>query len=191
MLTTLLILAGMTVVAAAAHNARAVAAAKSVGGLRADYVALAKKWAAYFNVPWQWVLATILVESGGKASAVNPLDRGTSVGLMQVNMSAHADLLRSVGINPDPASAAAVAALQAPDVNIKLGTKILRAKYDLLARDLTEHGVAAPPYIDAVVRLLYRGVPGTLPAVRAGQDPRSLAPDTVARWNAALAKVNA
>jgi hypothetical protein len=97
----------------------------SVPGIRPEFVALAAKWAAYYNVPLQWVLATILAESGGNPNAVGDyhvLPEGASIGLMQVNWRAHGPSLQKQGYMRE--------SLFNPDLNIQWGTKILRSCVD-------------------------------------------------------------
>jgi len=61
------------------------------------YVQSASKWAKRRGLPLDWVLTTILVESGGNPRAAGDSD-GRSAGLMQVNTVAHAAELKAAGL---------------------------------------------------------------------------------------------
>ena len=65
-------------------------------GWPVSYVGAANEWAAWYRVPLEWVLATIIVESGGKPNVRGDAD-GRSLGLMQVNVIAHAAELAQGG----------------------------------------------------------------------------------------------
>ncbi len=97
----------------------------TVAGISPENVKLAAKWAAARGLPLDWVLATILVESGGNPNTVGDYHidpKGASIGLMQINSVAHAAELAAAGLTRE--------SLFNPDTNIEWGTKILRACFD-------------------------------------------------------------
>lgn len=138
--------------------------------LSSAIVSLAKKWAAARGLPATWVLATIIVESGGDPYAVG--DGGVSRGLMQINTRAHADRLARAGVSPQ--------ALFDPNVNLEWGTLLLREAHD------RARAAGASP-LDAATRLVYRGyAPATIASRGVGVDASS-----VAAWSEALARSSA
>lgn len=164
---------------------------------RAVY-ALAEKWAAARGLPLQWVLATILVESGGDVRKVgdcydksgNRLPECKSLGLMQVNWVAHGERLRRDRLAQNRED------LFDPETNIKIGTLFLREAYDLVLRELA--GTTPNTPIDLLTRFAYKGPAPTKQAIRQNEAPQNarkqdgslLFPDgatVVARWSRALA----
>lgn len=146
-------------------------------GLPLAYVQSARKWSALYRVPFEWVLATILVESGGKPYARGD-DGGKSVGLMQVNVVAHAKDVT-------------LAQMLDPDQNIKWGTKYLKDFKDDVENALA--GRTAPIPESWIVRLAYKGPTTVLNALHKGQNPATIswAPEALRRWAAAMEKVGA
>lgn len=151
-------------------------------GLDASYVRSAKKWSTWYRVPFEWVLATILVESAGKPNARGDAD-GRSRGLMQVNVVAHAAEMAQAGVSAQQ--------MFDPDTNIQWGTKYLRQ-----FKDDVENALAGrpPPIPESwIVRLSYKGPTTVLSALRKGQNPATIswAPEALRRWAAAMQKVGA
>lgn len=81
-----------------------------------EVVSSAKKWAVARNVPVNEILATILLESRGNPWAHAKTDKENSLGLMQVNVNAHGDLLKVRGYRPED--------LYRPDIGIEIGSLI-------------------------------------------------------------------
>jgi hypothetical protein len=148
-----------------------------VPGLDPRFVALAVKWAAFYGVPAQWVLATILAESGGNPNAVGDYHvdpQGASIGLMQINTTAHGSALAAQGLSRQ--------SLFDPDINIQWGTKILRKCVDRARAALA----GRPGDVGLMARLCYTG------ALR-GTDTTSC-PSCQAsanKWNEKLAQTSA
>jgi hypothetical protein len=145
-------------------------------GLPLSYVQQAQKWARRYGVPLDWVLSTILVESGGKPNVRGDSD-GRSVGLMQVNVVAHAHEGVTLAMMLDPAK------------NIEWGTKYLRQFRDQVEAAL---GGRTPPIpLDQIVRLAYKGPTTVVAALQRGQNPANIswAPEALARWRNAMARV--
>jgi len=117
--------------------------------LKAQYIALARKWAVIRGLPVEWVLATICSESLGKEKSYISSSKEKSVGLMQINTLAHGDRLQKAGVT--------VQALYNPDKNIEWGTLILKEAYDTVKRVLK--GKPHPTQIDLLTRLIYVGYP--------------------------------
>lgn len=144
-------------------------------GLPVVYVRSALKWSALYRVPFEWVLATILVESGGKAHARGDAD-GRSVGLMQVNVVAHAqDVTLEQMLDPDQ--------------NIKWGTKYLK---DFTNQVQDALGGRQPPIpLDWIVRLAYKGPATVEKVLRSGGNPSTIswAPEALRRWQAAMNRI--
>lgn len=151
-------------------------------GLPLLYVQQAAKWAKRRGVPLEWVLATILVESGGNPRAVGDAD-GRSRGLMQVNVIAHARELAAAGLSAE--------SMFDPAKNIEWGTKYLREFRDAVLAAL--RGRTPPIPLDWILRLYYKGPSTVLAALRQGGNPASIswAPPALKRWAAAMAKVTA
>ncbi len=147
------------------------------------YVQSAAKWARKRGVPLDWVLTTILVESGGKPNAAGDSD-GRSVGLMQVNAVAHAAELKAAGLTRND--------LFKPETNIEWGTKYLAQFRDDV---LTALGGRAPPApLDQLVRLSYKGPAAVTSALRQKQNPvtaLSWAPAAIANWQQRHVQVQA
>lgn len=151
-----------------------------VPGINPLYVQLAAKWAAYYEVPLQWVLATILAESGGNPNSVGDYHidpQGASIGLMQVNAVAHRDELAREGLTRD--------SLFNPDTNIKWGTMILAKCIQRAQSAWGGRGAASD--VGLLARLCYTG------AVRSGTDTSSCpsCTTTANNWNARLRQTSA
>ncbi len=149
-------------------------------GLPLAYVQSASKWAKKRGLQLDWVLATILVESGGNARAAGDAD-GRSAGLMQVNTVAHAAEMRAAGVSR--------AQMFDPETNIEWGTKYLRQ-----FRDETQaaavHGL--PADLGELTRLAYKGPATVYGVLRRGGNPLtelSWAPEAISRWRQAVARV--
>lgn len=149
-------------------------------GLPLLYVQQADKWARRRGVPLEWVLATILVESGGKPNVRGDAD-GRSMGLMQVNAIAHAQELAAAGLSAGN--------LLDPTTNIEWGTKYLREFRDDVLAAL---GGRRPPIpLDWIVRLAYKGPKTVLSVLRQGGNPATIswAPEALQRWQRAMNRV--
>lgn len=175
---TVVALAGLAVAAIGLAQGPNVARVAAGLGLQASYVAAAKKWSLIYSVPLEWVLATILVESGGNPRARGDAG-GKSVGLMQVNVAAHAQDGATLEKMLDPAT------------NIQFGTMYLRQ-----FKDKVEDALAGrtPPIPESwIVRLAYKGPTTVLGVLQKGGNPATIswAPEALHRWAAALAKVSA
>lgn len=147
---------------------------------------IAAKWAKLRGLPVEWVIATILSESGGDPNAVGDYHvdpRGASVGLMQVNTVAHKAAMAKAGVTR--------AMLFQPDKNIEWGTMILRDVYVRVANALKQRRSSVP--IDQLVRLQYTGIP-VIKAILEGRDPRqndAAATKKVVAWQRNLAEAQA
>lgn len=86
----------------------------------AEVMAAAKKWAAARGLPLVDVLTTILLESRGNPKALAKNDKEESRGSMQVNIRAHADLIKKLGYTVDD--------LYKPNVGVEIGTYLYAAK---------------------------------------------------------------
>lgn len=145
-------------------------------------VEAAWKFSRSRGLPFAWVLATILVESGGK-----PNDRGDaggrSVGLMQVNTVAHASEISAAGLTPG--------ALLDPTTNVDWGTRVMKDIYDEVKAALAGRNVRTP--VDEVLRLAYKGPATVIKAIKSGQEPANIswAPEALTRWRSAGARVAA
>jgi len=179
-----LLLLGLTGVVAAAiglshgPNLRHVAT-----GLRLPlaYVQSAAKWAKRRGVPLDWVLTTILVESGGNPHAIG--DDGRSIGLMQINVTAQATEMRAKGVTREQ--------MFEPDTNIEWGTKYL-VKFRDEVRAAAVHGL--PAALDELTRLAYKGPTPVKSVLRRGGNPLtelSWAQEAISRWRQAMARVRA
>lgn len=149
-------------------------------GLPIVYVQLAEKWAKRRGLPLNWVLATILVESGGKPNVAGDAD-GRSAGLMQVNTVAHAKEMAAAGVTR--------AQMFDPATNIEWGTKYLREFRDKV---LVALGGRQPPIpLDYVVRLAYKGPETVYGVLRRGGNPATIswAPDALRNWRNKMALV--
>jgi hypothetical protein len=149
-------------------------------GLPRNYVQYAAKWAKRYGLPLDWVLATILVESGGNPNARGDAD-GRSRGLMQVNVMAHARELAASGLSAEH--------MFDPAKNIEWGVKLLRRFRDDVLRALG--GRSPPAALDEITRLSYKGPTTVLAALRRGENPLTIswAPPAIARWRNAMARV--
>lgn len=136
--------------------------------LTPEIVESAQKWAEARGLPLQWVLSTILVESGGNPRTIGDrfiIPEGASIGLMQVNTVAWQNVLKKAGVTR--------AMLFNIDKNIEWGTRIMRQKYDqvMTALNKTRRPLRNPVPIDVLMRLLYTGV-DVIKAIYNGKDPR-------------------
>lgn len=146
------------------------------------YVQSAAKWAKRRGVPLDWVLTTILVESGGNPNAAGDSDR-RSAGLMQVNTVAHAAEMARAGVTR--------AQMFEPDTNIAWGTKYL-IEFREAVRAAAVHGL--PAALDELTRLAYKGPEAVKSVLRRGGNPLtelSWAPEAISRWRQAMARVRA
>lgn len=161
-------LAATVLLAALAGSVQAQTVQQMARGARLSpaIVKLAKKWAAARGLPPEWVVATIILESGGNPNAHNRRGRDDSYGLMQVNWLAHGDALTKAGVRP--------ADLFDPNTNIDWGTRILK---------------------DSLTRAQRAGAPSTFIATRLAYTGRSAtsvpAPDKAVEWREALAQGSA
>jgi hypothetical protein len=133
--------------------------------------ALAAKWAKEYKIPLQWILATILAESGGDPNETGDYKNGIyrSLGLMQINRVANADLLKKFGVvNPGQQ-------LFDPNINIMLGAYLLREAWARVYRESL--GRQAPGKLDELVRFSYVGPVPTVRALRAGKHPKDVFSD--------------
>lgn len=130
--------------------------------LTPEIVASAKKWAAARSLPLSWVLATIMVESGGNPNAGAHTAREDSLGLMQVNWNAHSAEIERLGKTKRD--------LYGVDFNIEFGTLVLRRAYDKALKS----GVSN---VALATRMIYTGRPAT----------SAFAP-TAVHWEVALSR---
>lgn len=140
-------------------------------------IASAKKWARKRGLPLNWVLATILVESGGKPTVTGDAG-GRSVGLMQVNTVAHATDMAKEGVTR--------ASMFNPDVNIEWGTRLMREYRDKILEALG--GRTPPAPLDIITRLAYKGPKTVFGVLKRGENPINIpwAPEAIVRWRRAL-----
>lgn len=146
------------------------------------YVQLASKWAKRRGLPLEWVLATILAESGGRANATGDAD-GRSIGLMQVNTVAHGAELTAAGLTWND--------MLDPAKNIEWGTKYLAGfRADVLQ---ALGGRRPPAALDEIVRLAYKGPNAVISALHDGANPLNLswAPAAVTNWRQRMRQVTA
>lgn len=171
---------------------KAVAAVKgktSTVNLSPEIVALAKKWAAARGLPVDEVLATIIVESGGKPKAWAKNAKEDSRGLMQVNVNAHAALLKSHGYTADD--------MFDPSKAIEVGTEIYKAMRAKVVELVGKSKVPQTYEIGTLTRLRYKGpayVDKMLKAAKVQADtahPYKDAEKAVANWSGALARARA
>jgi hypothetical protein len=145
-------------------------------------VEAAWKFSRQRGLPFPWVLATILVESGG-----HPNERGDaggrSVGLMQVNTVAHAHEIAAAGLTPE--------SLLDPVIAVDWGTRVYKDIYDGVKQAIGNRRLNTP--IDVTTRLAYKGPATVEHAIRNGQEPASIswAPEAIRNWQAATKKVAA
>jgi soluble lytic murein transglycosylase-like protein len=152
-------------------------------GWPVGYVQSAAKWSNKRDLPLEWVLATIIVESAGRPGAAGDAG-GRSVGLMQVNTVAHAQELAAAGV---PKSQ-----MTDPETNIQWGTKYLA---EFRAKVLAALGGRTPPApLDLLVRMAYKGPATIYAALRRGENPVqtvSWVPAAAVTWRNAMARVTA
>ena len=137
------------------------------------------KWAKKRGLPFNWVLATIIVESGANPRSTGDAG-GESKGLMQVNTVANAKLLAQHGYRPDD--------MYDVDHGIEIGTLLMLDFYN----KVRQHGASrARTPIDETLRLSYKGPETVYAALDRGQEPSSIswAPAAIANWRAATQKV--
>lgn len=165
----LLALSGLGLIIAAvglAHGPDLTKTARALGWPLA-YVQSAYKWSKRYGMPFDWVLNTISVESGGNPNAAGDAG-GKSVGLMQVNTEAHPVTREQMRV---------------PDLNIQWGTKLMRQFRDDLLAALGGRHPPAP--LDVLTRLAYKGPSSVNAVLRRGDNPLSAlswAPEAAARW---------
>lgn len=146
------------------------------------YVQAASRWAKKRGLPLDWVLATILVESGGNPRATGDSD-GRSAGLMQVNTVANAIDMRTAGVSREQ--------MFVPETNIEWGTRYM-AQFRDKVKESAVHGLPAP--LDELTRLAYKGPSAVYSVLRRGGNPLtelSWAPAAIGHWRQALARVRA
>jgi len=145
---------------------------------------LAKRWAQIRGLPPEWIAATILVESNGYPDLYGDCVGCTckSIGLMQVNTIAHADDLRAQGLTR--------ADMFDPDKNVRMGSLILRSRYDDVVKALAGRRLNKIA-LGTAVRLAYKGPSKILAAVRAGENARLVYPQAADRWDVALVQATA
>ena len=152
-------------------------------GMPVKAVQSAWSWSRRRGLPFAWVLATIMVESGGNPNSVGDAG-GRSKGLMQVNTVAHAGDLAKAGVRPED--------LHKIDTGVEWGTWAMKDIYD---KHVLAPLAAAPRPIhtpkDVSMRLAYKGPGPVEHAIRTGHEPSDLpwAPDAIVRWRHALTKV--
>lgn len=142
-------------------------------------------WSKKRGVSFPWVLATIIVESGGNPMSAGDAG-GKSKGLMQVNTSAHLKELTKAGVRPED--------LHKIDTGIEWGTWAMKDIYDKYVLEplaSTSRSFATPK--DVMMRLAYKGPGPVANAIRSGREPKDIpwAPEAIVRWRSALAKVKA
>jgi len=139
------------------------------------YVQSAHKWAKRYGMPFDWVLTTISVESGGNPNASGD-EGGRSVGLMQVNTAVHPVTREQMRV---------------PDTNIQYGTMLLKQFHDEVLVALGGRKPPAP--IDVITRLAYKGPATVKSALRRGENPVNLpwGPDAAMRWRRHMGTVRA
>jgi hypothetical protein len=137
------------------------------------------------GLPFAWVLATILVESGGRADERGDAG-GESVGLMQVNTHAHAKEIAAAGLTPE--------ALLNPTTNVDWGTRVYADIYNKVkAAMASSGGQRVKTGIDVSTRLAYKNPSVVTNAIRRGEEPSAIswAHPAIENWRAASARVAA
>jgi soluble lytic murein transglycosylase-like protein len=121
----------------------------AAAGFSAEVLASAKKWAKARGVALAEILATILLESGGnpKAHLVNAKE--DSRGLMQVNIRAHADMVKARGYSADD--------LYKPDIGIEIGSLVYAQARAKVSELVKKSGVAQTHDLGTLTRLYYAG----------------------------------
>jgi len=174
-MTALVLLGAVTVLALLAAGERASGGPVAKKTLPIQIVNLARTWAKKRQLPLDWVLATIQLESGGNPKAANISSNERSLGLMQVNVNVHRDRLARHGLVEEH--------LYDPNIAIMVGTEIL-AEFKAGVERLL--GGKPPPIpLDQLVRVAYKGGLGAAKRVLAGAPP---SPETVARWQGAVSR---
>jgi Transglycosylase SLT domain len=173
----LLAMAGVVVAAVKLTSGPDLARVAAGLGLPLAYVQLAAKNASKNGLPLEWVLATILVESSGNPRGRGDAD-GRSVGLMQVNVVAHAKDVTAAQML-DPAQ------------NIAWGTRYLAEFKEGVLSALA--GRTPPAPLDELTRLAYKGPTAVYSALAKGQNPLRLswAPAAIVNWRREMARVAA
>lgn len=138
--------------------------------------ALARRWGGIRGLPPEWILATILVESGGNPNAIG--DDGVSFGLMQINTRAHTADLAARGWSPND--------LLDPEKNVELGSQILLQRANQVRTRLRSHPSRFP--VDWFVRLAYKTPRNTYNAIASGEDIQARWPSVLSRWTNSLAR---
>lgn len=133
----------------------------SVTKLTTEIKASAKKWAAARNLPLDWVLATILIESGGNAGITG--DGGKSYGLMQINTAVHTARLAKHGYTPQD--------MFVVDRNIELGTEIMAEFRQGLKKLLAAKSWPGSYEERDLIRIAYKGGLGTAIKALKGLEP--------------------
>lgn len=133
----------------------------SVGKLTSEIKASARKWAAARNLPLDWVLATILIESGGNPGAIG--DGGKSYGLMQVNTAVQTDRITKHGYAPSD--------MFAVDRNIEIGTEIMADFRQGLKKLLASRSWPGSYEDRDLIRIAYKGGLGTAIRALKGLEP--------------------
>jgi hypothetical protein len=149
--------------------------------LKEEILRSARKWAEARNLPLEWVLATIMLESSGKPNVVG--DSGKSYGLMQIHVPAHGPRLAKHGITD-------FAQLFDVDTNIKIGTEIMRDFLDIIVKlkaakkwpnDLPE---------EDLIRVAFKGGKGAVTAVLSGSEPYKNFREKQAIWHDRLKRAS-
>lgn len=147
-----------------------------------EVVESAKKWAKTRNVPAIDILTTILLESRGNPKAHAFTSKEDSRGLMQVNVRAHADLLKSLGYTPED--------LYKVDVGVEVGSYLL-AQYRKRVMEIVKAVNRPQEYtLDILTRLYYAGPKYTETYIRTGKPFKNM--DTyIEHWKQARQAVAA
>lgn len=131
--------------------------------------ALARKWGRKRGIPSAWILATMFVESGRDACKAGDWVRPAvgppyprSLGLMQVNTSAHMADLERLGFERWD--------MFDPDDNVAVGSWVLAKRYRQILGALGGRKPPAP--MGVLVQLAYKGPAKVLSALKRGEDPR-------------------
>ena len=145
-------------------------------------VALAEKWAKKRGVPAREIVATIIVESGGRAGAKsdNPT-KEDSRGLMQVNINTWKPLLVQNGMTVED--------LYDPEKNIMIGSYIYAQYRKNVQALITQSGVKQSAPLDVLTRLYYKGPKYVKDNILAGEDasyPYKDAEKAINNWQIAM-----
>jgi soluble lytic murein transglycosylase-like protein len=141
------------------------------------------KWSRVRGLPFAWVLATIIVESGGNPRSQGDAG-GKSKGLMQVNTEVHAkdkDWI-AAGVHPDD--------MFNIDKGVEWGTKVMKEILGELDDVLKSHHVKTSR--DVSLRLSYKGPSTVKKTIIAGREPSDIpwAHEAIVRWHRALTTVS-